>query len=849
MAGISDKINAFVDHEWKEIDNNSLVRAHHDKDLKLADVPTLIIGIGGTGIAATRTVKEKVERHYHPNVAEKLEYLFIDTDEASVSGLKGSDTLVIQNADTAVLLREYKEGHSNIMLPKEITEWLDPKLSPFRVMNGAAGIRQAGRLILFLNINRVYHTLEQKLKNVSVNYDLQKTKIKVHIFTGLGGGTGSGMFVDISYLIRHICPNCEIQGFTFMPDVSCLKTGLHDVHRRNIKRNTFAALKELEQLMTLELYGEKFEQTYPGNLAKISTSFPIFDFCVLVGSMQDGRKALRSEQTVYEHVAEYLLLELHQKEKGTFDFESFKSNLCVEVSKNYFFTKYVSVDADAIYLPTNHYYSCWLNDIFKLICNGLTASHEARFGIKQEVLSDINKSWNEVKDGIHWFSSNRRYKEVEQTIQKHFEKRKSLNDVPPKSLDAKLELLGEQAKNINDKIQMDIEKSTLGAGGPFARIKRRRVNKCYKAVYLSNDSYRSDVERFVKYADSFLPLMQAIHSKCQKYVDTAFPDTTFGFAKDAFRKLQEQEYYDKSIRDAAGAIVNDFMRWPELWLGKERFSYGECLSDHVAKLVGEAFEKSGCMSIQTVLEAYSPEGVSAIQEQFVKQVLDKLHAAPLWPVRPGVISSTLPDYNSVKILAHSNEQMIKDWADVWCSQTQDKVSAFPNQMLDRVALGVYASGYAQRYYESADELALEYKNAASHTGLQLYDGDRRSWNRPFSPFFSYDWSDPVDINDPDDKKDQEEARIYRQVFDKARETMQVGGSKTIIHYDDNKRIFVCQPSAADVPHPIGNIEGELNDENYVRLVCEIFIRMRLLREKVKTAIQAASTEEKTDGKQ
>lgn len=833
MSMPSVDIKAFVDHQWKEIDNGSLVHAFRSKSTKLTDAPTLIIGIGGTGVAAAKTVKRKVEQHYHPQEAEKLEYLFIDTDEASTAGLKGSDTLVIQNADTAVLLREYKEmgPTCNASLFPEIKEWLDPELSPFRVMNGAAGIRQAGRLILFLNIDRVYHMLQQKLDKVAVGRDLQNTRIKVHIFTGIGGGTGSGMFVDISYLIRGLRPNCEIQGFVFMPDVSCMKPGLHDVHRSNIKRNAWAALREIEQLMTMESYNEVFRQDYPGKLAQISTSSPVFDFCVLVGSMQDGRRAVCSEKEVLERTAEYLLLELHQKEPDGFDFESHKSNLCVQPSTDYYFTKYVAVDAAAKCLPIDFYYSWWLNGVLQRICDGLKDSFSEKDGIIKEIGDNIDTNWDNVKD------KKVKKEEFADTIEQFLQTQIKDHDVPPKSLAAKLNLLGDHTKNAQSKIQEYMVPWSIrrkkGKKAPKdglkKRLKWRRMIENYKPIYMKDNSYKPDLENIAKLSAQFSQLMREIQGKCQKYVDTKLPSSSFPFTEEAFQLLRSRDEYTDSVQAAALKIVNDFLWDPDLWLGYKLPSMENCLADHVAALVCDEFEKSGCASIYTLLKYSTNAGASAIQSQFEDTILNGLHVAQLWPIKSGVMAPTLKNYSIERILAYPDEPAVQRMAGDWCEKAKEEFSPLPTQLHDRVVMGIYASGYSLRNYEGIDDLEREYDKAANRAGTRLYAGDRADWNRPFSPLFYYDWSDTADT------QEQKNAREYRKVFEQALKATYTDSGKAVIHYDDDLRKYVFQPPGNVKPEPIGSIEGD-GQECCKHDAFEVFIRCPMLIKAVEEAL-------------
>lgn len=745
-------IKDFVEYEWG--DNEDIVKAFRSDKAKIVDVPTLIVGIGGTGVTAAKTVKEKIEQHYSSKSAKKLEFLFIDTDAASTAGLQDSDTLIIQSADTAVLLKEYRDKSRcpNPVLSPEITEWLDPCLSPFRVMNGAAGIRQAGRLILFLNINRVIRILQQKLDKISVGYDLQQTRVKVHIFFGVGGGTGSGMFVDISYIIRELCKNCEIQGFVYMPDVSCLKKGLHDVHKRNIKRNGFAALKEIEQLMTLTP-GEEFKQSYSGGTINVNSTYPIFDFCVLVGSKQDGRRKLFSEKEVHDRVAEYLLLELNQKEKNAFDFESFKCNLCADAGTdgcsqkakgdeknnqngvkenldnketvtqkpNKFFSRYVSLDADAKYLPTNYFYRCWLEDVFKMIYDGLDKDWNE---INWQVREHRNGYWNKHKEKAKLFSKASE-EELNKNILKSMEEDKASIGLPPTSLYAKLNLLG---KNV-ERMCKELDK-TYNAKC-FLRIRKSRFYKCYKDAVKSDAGFDNVLIRIKNYNKDFTELMTEIYKKCENYKYAKIDNGAFEFAEDAFHGIRRQQKYTNSIKRAAEIITDDFINDPDLWLGNKRTKHGRYLVEHIASIVNTAFEESGCASIGELMEFSTSAGFSAIQDKFEKDVLGNLKASQLFPIKPGNIALALPNFSAVKILAHSDSDPIQSWSENWESESSDMISDFPNKMHDRVAMGVYVSGYSLNYYDGMEDFENEYQKHKC-AGLCLFDNKLKGWNRDFT---------------------------------------------------------------------------------------------------------------------
>ena len=78
---------------------------------------------------------------------------------------------------------------------------------------------------------------------------LRSTIPRVYVVTGLGGGTGSGMFLDLAYVVKHLlkelgCSQAEVNGVFFLPAV--------DRHPGRVLAlgNAFAALTELNHFST-----------------------------------------------------------------------------------------------------------------------------------------------------------------------------------------------------------------------------------------------------------------------------------------------------------------------------------------------------------------------------------------------------------------------------------------------------------------------------------------------------------------------------------------------------------------------------------------------------------------------
>lgn len=270
--------------------------------VKTNGMPSLIIGIGGTGGEAVlrlkRLLRDKIELENEKNAdkPENVEYLVIDTDVAA-SNLSDEDVrlnshnnefLLVRNADLVHIIKELQREDSKY---KEKYNWLD-EIPKSRIVNGAGGIRQAGRLILTLNADRIISSIKNKIDIISRGHELALEEINVYIFFGVGGGTGSGMFIDVAYIVRELIEkengNPNITGMVFLPDVSLAKPGLDPITKNNICHNGYAALSELDYYMDLEQRKKNFEFNY--GCLKIKSNMDIFENCLLFGAADMNRK-------------------------------------------------------------------------------------------------------------------------------------------------------------------------------------------------------------------------------------------------------------------------------------------------------------------------------------------------------------------------------------------------------------------------------------------------------------------------------------------------------------------------------------------------------------------------------
>ncbi len=262
---------------------------------------SLCIGIGGVGIAALAQLKRKVFRQLEPDDPDSpiphyqhIQFLAIDSEKTTVSGLKGAARLTDDEYFSISMpeLPAILKGKSSI-LNNPVMSWMEAdkitqRLSP----QGAGGVRQVGRFLLLSKAAALKTRIEQKCTTALMGTD---PSIDVYVFAGLSGGTGGGCFIDTCYIIREVLKDLglegrnNIMGYFFLPDVMCSRPevaySIGAVQYNN--ENGYAALKELDYLMNLQDAQDWFSQDY-GSFSIRTQKPPVYVCHLLSAQKADG---------------------------------------------------------------------------------------------------------------------------------------------------------------------------------------------------------------------------------------------------------------------------------------------------------------------------------------------------------------------------------------------------------------------------------------------------------------------------------------------------------------------------------------------------------------------------------
>ena len=327
---------------------------------------SILIGLGGTGVDCIREIKTQVYSRIEPDGGEDatvaryrhIRFLGVDADNANVSqdanpeDKKTAETLSLSESEaftlagkgiTLKVVKQARDVYTQYA-------WVSDKIEQ-SVMegSGAGGVRQVGRFLLMTKADDFMTKLQNLISDAKIG--LQSPEVVVHIFSGMGGGTGSGTFLDVCYMVREVIknePKAYVCGYFFMPDVNVAHVRSNNV-KQYIPLNGYAAMQELDYCMNIEKNHGKFRQEYTGGKLIDWDRAPV-DYCHLI-SAQDNNGNVRQDAYNYamkvtsEYVFEFLVKTAHLNS------EKVKIGELEKDKKYGYFINYLSIGASSAVVP------------------------------------------------------------------------------------------------------------------------------------------------------------------------------------------------------------------------------------------------------------------------------------------------------------------------------------------------------------------------------------------------------------------------------------------------------------------------------------------------------------------
>ena len=280
----------------------------------------LFVGLGGLRLKTVKQIKKICKTEFEIN--DRIGFLAVDTDICALSAIADDTYVGYMESNELFNIFDNNAIHLLENPTEEIKAWLGD-LQPRLIDNtGAQMTRQIGRIMLcgtqkYMDLRTAISDKISALRRVDTDV-IHPTHVV--LVTGISGGTGSGTFIDVAYMIRDILAYYDnlmiptkLWGCFYTPDVQKTVPAIagDPVKWNNMQSNGYAALKELDYFMSNGNYAIGAPPIYslraPGGIF-VKSSKPVFDegcaFIVSPNSMNTDVKDIISataRSLIYMH--------------------------------------------------------------------------------------------------------------------------------------------------------------------------------------------------------------------------------------------------------------------------------------------------------------------------------------------------------------------------------------------------------------------------------------------------------------------------------------------------------------------------------------------------------------------
>ena len=247
--------------------------------------PTLIVGLGGTGVLVCQWVEEFIRTLFDGRVPPFIRFLKLDTDALEEGGPPEASLTdfynLFQNLDIGAVVRDcaqYPELHPHLDWFTSLRGRLDAVFADY----GCQGIPRLGRLVFTEQRENIIHpavsarfgslraATQQDLKDEMGQFALVSDAAPaVHVAASVCGGTGAGMLIDMAYNLRwwsreSFRRSAEIIGHLMLPEAFVI----NPVLRPKLQAVAAATLEQIEFLS--DPRRDDIPVHYPGSSGKRS---------------------------------------------------------------------------------------------------------------------------------------------------------------------------------------------------------------------------------------------------------------------------------------------------------------------------------------------------------------------------------------------------------------------------------------------------------------------------------------------------------------------------------------------------------------------------------------------------
>lgn len=256
--------------------------------------PTLLFGCGGWGLEVLEECRRLIPRDASRDL-DPVRMVGIDATASPVADLDGFIHLELAGTTLSRLT-------STLGDRPDLTAWFPPPaeflplLPQDHVQRGTAGCRPLGRLLYFWCVDQIFRTVRQQIDEMlrirtdrriqahaARRPDVELEPLDVFLISSLGGGTGSGFLLDLASLVRSRTHGLGVRVHAILQAGDPASMVRSPMETERMRANTYAALKELNHIMTP---GARFRARY-GETLSVEADSPLD----LVYLLEEGRES------------------------------------------------------------------------------------------------------------------------------------------------------------------------------------------------------------------------------------------------------------------------------------------------------------------------------------------------------------------------------------------------------------------------------------------------------------------------------------------------------------------------------------------------------------------------------
>lgn len=321
--------------------------------------PALVVGLGGTGQSILTNLKASLLELGRGVLPSNVALLAFDTmpQAAAEAGIQERERAI-----ASARLEENKEfiflGGDTFRLAQAIRDGRHPEMSSwfqaehylrslppaaFNLSEGAGTARQFGRLAIFQDLarpatSRIVASIHSALQSIRPLIEDQRS-LEIIVVGSLAGGTGSGLFIDLAFLLRSYLYDLSLpsslRGIFLLPRAFPMA---HDRRLPEALARAFAAWRELNRFQTQSLADDRSNVVYSAHRSPfgVPPSGIAFDACYLIEGASDSpasSSGYSRDTEVLVSVANTIMSLLDQR-SGTAITESISEKLISSLARN-----------------------------------------------------------------------------------------------------------------------------------------------------------------------------------------------------------------------------------------------------------------------------------------------------------------------------------------------------------------------------------------------------------------------------------------------------------------------------------------------------------------------------------